>query len=159
VITAGAPTDAGTLARGAVNTGDVLAMSGAATWALFNLASRRVVTHLPAARINCLVYGIGSLALFGLGRGEHPWTQLQAVTAGTVGGLLTMAILSSVIAGQFFLFGVRTVGVGRTVVFVYFVPVVTALLSVSLLGEPFHLAQAAGGACVLAGVYWTTRAT
>jgi len=69
-----------------------------------------------------------------------------------------MALLSSVIAGQFFLIGVRTVGVSRTVVFVYLVPVLTALMSATLLGEAFHLAQAVGGGAVLAGVYWTTRA-
>lgn len=158
VITAGEPAAVGDLVRGAGNVGDVLAVTGAATWALFNLASRRVVTQLSPALTNCVVYGIGSLALFGLGRTEHPWAQLQAVTPLAFGSLLTMAILSSVVAGQFFLFGVRTVGVGRTVVFVYFVPVLTALASVTLLGEPFHTAQAVGGACVLAGVYWTTRA-
>jgi len=53
---------------------------------------------------------------------------------------------------------VRTVGVGRTVVFVYLVPVLTALMSTTLLGEQFLPAQAVGGATVLAGVYWTTRA-
>jgi len=68
-----------------------------------------------------------------------------------------MALLSSVMAGQLFLVGVRTVGVGRTVVFVYLVPVLTAVLSTTLLGEPFRLAQAVGGSAVLGGVYWTTR--
>src|SRR2546429_687439 len=72
-------------------------------------------------------------------------------------GVVVMAVLSSVIAGQFFLIGVRTVGVGRTVVFVYLVPVLTALMSTTLLGEQFLPSQAVGGATVLAGVYWTTR--
>ena len=73
------------------------------------------------------------------------------------GGVVLMALLSSVMAGQLFLVGVRTVGVGRTVVFVYLVPVLTAVLSTTLLGEPFRLAQAVGGSAVLGGVYWTTR--
>jgi len=42
-------------------------------------------------------------------------------------------------------------------VFVYLVPVLTAVLSTTLLGEPFRLAQAVGGSAVLGGVYWTTR--
>lgn len=53
---------------------------------------------------------------------------------------------------------VRTVGVNRTVVFVYLVPVLTAALSVTVLGEPFELAKALGGAAVLFGVYYTTSA-
>ena len=62
------------------------------------------------------------------------------------------------LAGQLFLYGVHTVGVGRTVVFVYIVPVLTALLSAVLLGEPLLPAQIVGGAAVLAGVWVTTRA-
>jgi len=97
------------------------------------------------------------VALYVLGSGDRPWAQLAAATPTAVAGVVVMAVLSSVIAGQFFLVGVRTVGVGRTVVFVYLVPVLTALLSTTLLGEHFLPAQAVGGATVLAGVYWTTR--
>jgi drug/metabolite transporter (DMT)-like permease len=43
------------------------------------------------------------------------------------------------------------------VVFVYLVPVLTALMSAALLGERFEAAQGVGGAAVLAGVWWTTR--
>jgi drug/metabolite transporter (DMT)-like permease len=73
-----------------------------------------------------------------------------------VWGIVAMAVLSSVVAGQLFLVGVRTVGVARTVVFVYLVPVLTALLSALFLGEQLTLAQALGGAAVLAGVAVTT---
>ena len=68
-----------------------------------------------------------------------------------------MAVLSSVVAGQLFLVGVRTVGVARTVVFVYLVPVLTAVLSALL---PRRAADARPGAsaaaAVLAGVAVTT---
>jgi len=53
---------------------------------------------------------------------------------------------------------VRTLGVSRTVVFVYLVPVLTAVMSTMLLGERFEAAQGVGGAAVLAGLYWSTRA-
>jgi len=62
-----------------------------------------------------------------------------------------------VFSGQFFLMGVRTLGVSRAVVFVYLMPVLTAVLSTLLLGERFEISQAVGGATVLAGVYWSTR--
>ena len=68
-----------------------------------------------------------------------------------------MAVLASVLAGQLFLMGVRTIGVSRSVVFIYLIPVLTAALSAAVLGETFGAAQAAGGAAVLAGVYWSTR--
>ena len=139
------------------NTGDLLAVAAAATWATFNLSSRRVVSRLTPAFTNCVIFGIGSIALYALGRGEQPWAQLLAATPAALGGILVMAILSSVLAGQMFLVGVRTLGVSRTVVFVYLVPVLTAVLSTLFLGERFDLSQGAGGAAVLAGVYWSTR--
>ena len=140
-----------------ITAGDLLAVAAAGCWALFNLASRPVVARLAPAFTNCVVYGLGGLALYGLARGDAPWAQLAAATPAARGGVVLMALLSSVMAGQLFLVGVRTVGVGRTVVFVYLVPVLTAVLSTTLLGEPFRLAQAVGGSAVLGGVYWTTR--
>src|SRR5256886_10750084 len=42
--------------------GDLLAVAAAASWALFNLASRPVVARLAPAFTNCVVYGIGGAA-------------------------------------------------------------------------------------------------
>ena len=128
------------------------------TWATFNLASHGAVTRLAPSVANTVVYVLGGIVLFALGWDEHPWTQFAAATPAALCGFLVMGALSSVMAGQFFLVGVRTVGVTRTVVFVYLVPVLTAGLAAMLLDEQFALAQGIRGAAVLAGVYQTTRA-
>jgi drug/metabolite transporter (DMT)-like permease len=137
--------------------GDLLALIAAAMWATFNIASRNVVHRLSPAFTNCVIYGVGGSTLYLLGRSESPIAQFAAATPMAMSGVLVMALLSSVMAGQLFLVGVRTVGVSRTVVFVYLVPVLTAALSALLLGERLQIAQAVGGAAVLAGVYGTTR--
>jgi drug/metabolite transporter (DMT)-like permease len=154
VVTRGDLAHIATLSLGG---GDLIALAAAAAWATFNLTSRAVVGRLSPAFTNCVIYTVGGTALYLLGQSEHPWAQLSAATPTALSGIVLMAVLSSVIAGHFFLIGVRTVGVGRTVVFVYLVPVVTALLSTTLLGERLGAAQALGGTAVLAGVYWTTR--
>jgi drug/metabolite transporter (DMT)-like permease len=154
VITRGDPSH---LSELSFASGDLIAVAAAAMWATFNLASRSVVGHLAPPFVNCVVYGLGGLALWTLGRGEHPGAQLAAATPLACGGLVCMALLSSVLAGQLFLVGVHALGISRTVVFVYLVPVLTALLSVTLLGERFVAAQAVGGAGVLAGIVLTTR--
>jgi drug/metabolite transporter (DMT)-like permease len=157
VITRGEPEMLIALALNPLNQGDLLAVAAAGAWASFNLASRRVVASLPPSVVNCTIYCIGCAAMFALGAAEHPWSQLTAATPGAAGAIVAMAISSSVVAGQLFLVGVGTVGVSRTVVFVYLIPVLTAVLATTVLGESFHLSQAAGGAAVLAGVYWTTK--
>jgi drug/metabolite transporter (DMT)-like permease len=137
--------------------GDLLAVIAAALWATFNLASRGVVAHVPHALINTLVYGLGCTALFALAAPQHPLAQIEHASPAALGSLIAMVALSSVLAGQLFLYGVHTVGVGRTVVFVYIVPVLTALASSALLGEPLLRPQIIGGAAVLVGVYVATR--
>ena len=137
--------------------GDLLALGAAAIWATFNLGSRRVVTHLPHAVTNTVIYGLGSMALFAFAAPEHPWQQAAHASPAALGSLAAMVAFSSVLAGQLFLYGVHSVGVGRTVVFVYMVPVLTATASTVFLGEPLLLPQIIGGAAVLAGVYVTTR--
>ena len=149
--------DLGELLALRVDTGDLLALAAAACWATFNLTSRLVVDRLPAATVNLAVYFGGAVALGLLGLGDGPGTQLEHATLPAVAALVAMAILSSVVAGQLFLTGVRDAGVGRAVVFIYLVPVLTAMMSVAVLGEQLSRAQLGGGVAVLAGLLLTTR--
>jgi drug/metabolite transporter (DMT)-like permease len=140
-----------------VDPGDLYALAAAACWATFNLTSRLVVDRVPASMVNLAVFAGGAVALFVLGASEGPLVQLASATLPALVALCTMALLSSVVAGQLFLVGVRDAGVGRAVVFIYLVPVLTALLSVLLLGETLSDAQAVGGAAVLLGLLLATR--
>lgn len=154
VITHG---EIGRLLALSLNVGDVFALGAAVTWAAFNIFGRRVVLHLSPASINCFIYTVGGIALTAISAAQHPLEQMLAASRLAVGGLLVMAILASVLAGQLFLYGLRAIGVSRAVVFIYLVPVLTAVLSSFLLDEALLLSQIAGGAAVLAGVYLSSR--
>jgi drug/metabolite transporter (DMT)-like permease len=141
----------------AFNGGDLLAIGAAAMWASFNLSSRAVVARITPATINTLIFCFGGVALLILAAPEGPWAQVRGATPAAMTGLVVMAVFSSVVAGQLFLLGVRALGVSRTVVFIYLIPVITAVLSALILHERFGFAQAVGGAAVLAGVYGASR--
>jgi drug/metabolite transporter (DMT)-like permease len=142
----------------ATRRGDLLALGAACLWAAFNLASRGVVAHLPHSVTNAAVYGVGSLVSLSLALPDAPVAQLAGASPRALVALAFLVLFASVLAGQLFLFGVHTVGVGRTVVFVYLVPALTAVLSALLLGETLLPSQVLGGALVLLGVWVTTRA-
>jgi drug/metabolite transporter (DMT)-like permease len=137
--------------------GDLLAIAAACSWVAFNVTSRSVVARVKPGPINAVVYGVGAIALFALAHAEAPVRQMMAASTGAVVAVVVMAALSSALAGQLFLIGVRAVGVTRAAIFVNFVPVLTAALAAVLLDERIEAAQAVGGAAVLAGVWWTTR--
>lgn len=149
--------DLGELLALRIDTGDLLALVAAACWATFNLTSRLVVGRLPAATVNLAVYAGGAIALGLLGLGDGPVAQLGRASLAALVAVVAMALLSSVVAGQLFLDGVRDAGVGRAVVFIYLVPVLTAMLSVVVLGEQLSGAQLGGGITVLAGLLLATR--
>jgi drug/metabolite transporter (DMT)-like permease len=154
VITDGNP---GSILDQSMASGDFLVLLVAFGMVGLHVSSQRVVARLAPSFASFVIFSCGSAALFALARNEAPVDQLTAATPSAVGALLVMAILSSVMAGQFFLNGVRTVGVSRSVVFVYLIPVATAALSTILLCESIQTAQAIGGVAVLAGVYTTAR--
>lgn len=149
--------DLGELVALRIDAGDLFALAAAGCWATFNLTSRLVVDRVPTSLVNLAVFSGGAVALFVLGASEGPFAQLAGATLPGLAALCAMALLSSVIAGQLFLVGVRDAGVGRAVVFIYLVPVLTALLSVLLLGEALSGAQLCGGSAVLLGLLLTTR--
>src|SRR5207245_6443840 len=93
VITAG---DTHRLLGLSLHRGDLLAVAAAATWAMFNLASRPVVARLAPAFTNCVVYGLGGLALYALPRADAPWPQLAPATPAARGGMVRRACLSAV---------------------------------------------------------------
>lgn len=140
-----------------MNSGDLLAVLAAMTWAAFNLASRSTMTRMTPAVANAVIYLAGCIALGLLSVPDGPLGQLLHASNSARWGIVAMALLSSVVAGQLFLVGVRTLGVSRTVVFVYMVPVLTAGLSAVFLGDHFAAPQAVGGTAVLAGVYLSAQ--
>ena len=154
VITRG---DLGRLGELGHASGDLLAIVAASCWVGFNVASRSVVARAEPAPINLVVYGVGAVVLFAAGATEGPVRQLTTASPSAVAAVIVMAALSSALAGQLFLVGVRTVGVTRSAIFVNFVPVLTAGLAAALLGERLDPGQALGGVAVLTGVWWTTR--
>jgi drug/metabolite transporter (DMT)-like permease len=122
------------------------------------LTARHVVGRVSPTVTNFTIFSLSGLVLFAIGLPEAPVAQLVAAPRSVWLGILVMALLSSVIAGQLFLTGVRIVGVSRAVTFVYLVPVLTAVLAAVSLGERFTAAQALGGAAVLLGVALASRA-
>ncbi len=154
VITHGDPTR---LLALDLDPGDLMALAAAACWAGFNLASRSVVDGIAPSVANCFVFVGGAAALLAIGWSESPLDQLATATPAVLAGIVCMAVVSSVVSGQLFLLGVRTAGVGRSVLFVYLVPVLTAALSGAILGEHLVAAQAVGGATVLLGLFAATR--
>ena len=76
----------------------------------------------------------------------------------TIGSVLYIGLLGSVIALVFLNVAIAHIGPVRAGVFFYLITVFTALFGILLLGESLHLYHLVGVALVFGGVYLSTRA-
>ena len=139
------------LAHLSFNRGDLIAIGGAALFAVFTLGLRN------RPNVSAYVFFVGiALAAF---LSSIPGLLLEMAAGATIwpdltglGILLYVAIFTSLLGQIFFIRAVALVGPGRAGMFQNLVPVIGALLSAVALREPFRLYDFGALALVLAGI-------
>jgi drug/metabolite transporter (DMT)-like permease len=135
------------LAHG-LNRGDAMMLGGCCSMAIYNTLLKRWELDLPLL-VSMWVLAIAASVMllpFYLLTEKHALTPIS-------GGLLLYAALGASIAAPLsWMAGSRRLGPARVSVFFNLVPLVTAVLAVLLLAEPFSGALLLGGALTLAGV-------
>jgi len=136
--------------------GDAIAMGAACCWALATILQRRVRLSLGTWVLNLWQMLLGALALVAIAHlgGEH-WP--SRMTAFQVGCFLWLAIPASAVAYGLWLFAVKNSDGTRTRGFLFFVPIVAAVLSHFVLNSRFTGWQALGGALAGMAVWLDSR--
>jgi drug/metabolite transporter (DMT)-like permease len=134
------------------NPGDLWVLAAVLSWSVYTvLLSRRPSGVEPMVFLTALVMvGVAWIAPFygwEIARGLH--VSFDLATAGSV---LYVGVFASLVAYAFWNSGVVQAGASRAGVFLNLMPAFGTLLAVALLGEPFHLFQAAGIGLIVAGV-------
>lgn len=134
-----------------LNIGDVAMLVASVLYAGYTIALRQrpPVSAMAFFTAISVIAMITSLPLLGgeilLGRAQWPTPKGWLV-------LSYIVIFPSLLAQVFFIRGVAMIGPGRASLFYNLVPVFGAVMSVTLLGEPFELYHAAALALALGGV-------
>ena len=124
-------------------------------WALGTSYTKRYTpseTPLGASAVQMLLSGLMFIAV-GTALGE--WKALT-FTTWTVGAMLYLAIVGSVIAFTAYGYALKHLSITTVSLYAYVNPVIAILLGVVWLDEPFTMRTAAASALVLAGVAATT---
>ena len=135
------------------STGDWLILASAHTWAIYTVTTRNLSRRRPALAVTFVVLLIATIvaAVFVLAWGDLG--RVGSLTPRGVAALLYLAIPGLVIGQWFWQEGVAQLGASQAALYLYLEPIATLALAIPLLGEPFGLAAAIGGALVLIGVY------
>ena len=144
------------LARGGV--GDALVLASVASWVLGGALLRGLAAGRDSASVSWAVHGVGTLMLVAdltLLR-PLPLQGLARFGATDAGLLVLSGVFATAIGALVWNRALVTLGVARTALYVYWVPIFGVAFGVLLLGEtltPWHLA---GLAAVLAGTWLGT---
>lgn len=139
--------------------GDLLFLIVAFCWALYSVLSPPYLARLGALYVSgwSMLFGALILAPAMLwGWGEMDWSKMGG---GHWASFLYTAILAGALGYLFWYEGIRRLGVARSVVYSYLIPVFAMLSAGIFLDEHISAAQVIGAAVVLTGLALTRVAT
>jgi drug/metabolite transporter (DMT)-like permease len=140
-----------------VNWGDLLMLAAIVSWAVYAVGLHRA-KQLPGGDLLLFVISVtGVVCLIPLYAAEAAFARDFRPSPQALGGVLYLAIASTVLAVYFWNLAIRSVGASRAGVFVNLIPVFGAIFAMLFLGErlyPFHIA---GAALVFVGIIMAVR--
>ena len=137
--------------------GDLFAITAAAIFAAYTLATRPIVQRYGSPVVTAWSALIGlmvSLPITLPAALDEDWRRLGAPTWMA---LFYSGAISMLVAYTIWGWAIGRKGVGRTVPYLYLVPLITGVLAVTVLGEEMTIVKIIGGVLILVGVNLARR--
>lgn len=132
-------------------TGDLIYLLGALSWALYSIASKKVLVGMDPLRATTFGTLAGALALLVFAVPALPDVDWTALSRATWANVAYLAIGPTAVAYLFYYRGLRVVSPSTATVIMFTVPVFGVTCAVVFLGESFHGLQVVGAVVMLAG--------
>ena len=139
--------------------GDLLVLGSVLTWVGGGVLVQRLARQFDSAVVSAVVFAIGTTLLLGHLALDRS-LQLPSLAVFTPGTLLLLAVsglLASALGALVWNRALTTLGVARTALYAYWVPIFGVAFAVLLLGEPLTVWHGIGLAGVLSGTWLGTR--
>jgi drug/metabolite transporter (DMT)-like permease len=143
--------EAGTGASGGRFVGDLLYLGGAACWATYSIASKKVLSKMDPLRATTYATGAGALALVVVAVPSFPGTDWSSVSTVTWANLVFLAVGPTALAYLLYYRALRSVGPVTATISMFVVPVFGTVSSVVFLGESFSAVQIIGAVITIVG--------
>lgn len=134
--------------------GDMWMVAAVLSWALYTVLLRYKPTKLPPMVFLQVLILLGLLITSPVLFWEYSTSGSFQLTPETVAIIIYVGIFPSLLAYLFWNYGVSILGPNTAVVFMYLIPVFTAILSVLLTDETLRWFHIAGQGLVFAGFYF-----
>ena len=149
--------DPGSLGRIWMSGGDLLILAAGSCWALYTVLVRWRPSALPVPVFLVVTTAFGVAFHLPLIAWEVARAGTFAASPGNLAALVYLGIFPSVLAYIFWNRAIASIGPGRTGMFMYLMPLFSAVLAVVILGERVHAFHLAGAALIFSGIMIVTR--
>ena len=140
------------------NRGDIVMALSVPVWGLYTILLRRKPSGLKPAGLITVLFAIGTVFLAPGYIAAELWVGPQVnFNLGSMGGLLYVALFSSVVGLVFYNMGVAALGAAVAGLFLHLVPVFTIVLAWLILGETLQWYHLPGVALIFSGIFLTSR--
>jgi drug/metabolite transporter (DMT)-like permease len=136
--------------------GDLLAFSGAFTWATYSALSKPIQGTRPPGVLMAHINGLAFLMTLPLFIIRQGWTQFALLDGIGWAALGFVVVFVSALAHLFWYDALSKLEASQVGAFLYVEPLVTVVLSALILSEPIRPLSLVGGAAILAGVWLVT---
>ena len=140
------------LARDAPAGGDLLGVLAALSWAVYGLLARRLSGRYPAPVVTAWSALIGLVTALPVAVGPALAQDWVGIGLAGWGAMLYSSALSMLVAYTLYSWAIARRGVGRTVPYLYLVPILTGVLSFVFFAERFGPLKLLGAALALTGL-------
>lgn len=137
--------------------GDLLTICASVLWAVYTLSARPLLARQDAVKVTAYSMAAGGILLIPFSLEDLARQDWTSITAASWAALLFAALIAGSAAYSLWYGGVKRLGVNRTIVYHYLVPLVAVVFAALFLGERITLSQVLGGTAVLSGVYLAQR--
>lgn len=139
--------------------GDLLFLSVAFFWALYSVLSPPYLVRLGTLYVSGWSMLFGALLMTPIiawGWNDTPWS---AMGPGHWASFAYTVVLAGALGYLFWYEGISRLGIARSVIYSYLIPVFAMISAIAFLGEHVSLAQLIGASIVIAGLVLTRWAT
>ncbi len=130
--------------------GDALMILDGLIWAGYTIAGKKILELHPPDLVTAWAFVFGTITMLPflvIGGFHVPATTLTWIS------LLYLAILCSIFAYLIWYWALEKEDASRVAVYIYFIPLFTAILAYFILNEPVGILKVIGGFLTIAGIY------
>lgn len=140
------------------NIGDLIMVVAVLSWGTYSLLVKQFSDRLPGNSTFLISIMLGIIMLFPFFLYETIATPNQITWSfKTIGSILYIGILASIVAFLSWNNGVVRLGASRAGIFLNFIPLFATVFAILFIGETIQLSQIFGAVFVISGVYLTSK--